>query len=278
MSASPRELLERLCAPVDDPRPAPATLVIVAHPDDEVVGAGARLPRLKQAVFAHVTDGAPRDGRDAALHGFATAQEYAGARQRELEAALTLAGISQSQTRALGFADQEASLHLAALARRVMALMREIRPEVVLTQPYEGGHPDHDATAFAVHAARKLLPMKGVHPPVVLEMTAYHNSSGGIRPGVFLPAEGADTVTLDLSEVERDFKRKLLECFPTQQGTLQYFPVWTERFRIAPAYNFTQPPHTGTLFYEMYPWGMTGDRFRALAQEAMKELHLSGAI
>src|ERR1051325_5216230 len=39
--------------------------IVAAHPDDETIGAGAYLARLSQAIFIHVTDGAPRDMRDA---------------------------------------------------------------------------------------------------------------------------------------------------------------------------------------------------------------------
>lgn len=46
------------------------------------------------------------------------------------------------------------------------------------------------------------------------------------------------------------------------------FPIDVERFREAPEYDFTQPPHEGRLHYEYFDWGMTGDRWRSLASEA----------
>jgi len=45
-----------------------------------------------------------------------------------------------------------------------------------------------------------------------------------------------------------------------------------ERFRAAPVYDFTQAPHPGKLFYENFDWGMTGERWRDLAAEALNEL------
>ena len=59
------------------------TLIVAAHPDDEIIGAGAQLPRLSQAYFLHLTDGAPKDMRDASALGFVTREAYAEARRRE---------------------------------------------------------------------------------------------------------------------------------------------------------------------------------------------------
>lgn len=273
-------LLELLCARADDARPLPPTLVIVAHPDDEVIGAGARLRRLRTATLVHVTDGAPRRGRDAEAQGFASREAYAQARRGELAAALAAAGVSGLRTRELGFADQEATHRLVELTLSIEQLIQREQPLIVLTHPYEGGHPDHDATAFAVHAACARGRVKRF---AILEMTSYHVGPNGILPGEFLPApsgeaDAARAITLTLDAHERELKQRVMACFTSQQGTLQYFGVEQERFRPAPRYDFTRPPHEGKLFYEYYEWGMTGERFRSLAREAMEQLGVEGAI
>lgn len=270
--------MSKLCAAVDDPRPAPSTVIAVAHPDDEVIGAGARLLRLHDAVFVHVTDGAPRDPSYAAAAGFGTREDYARARREELAAALGLAGISPERMRRLDLIDQEASFHLAALSRRMAEIMRELRPEAALTLPYEGGHPDHDATAFAVHAACRLLREENIAPPAIIEMTSYHERGGAMSTFEFLPHHGQPVVTLILSEAERDLKRRMIDCFITQREALRAFPLELERFRPAPLYDFTRPPHRGLLYYERFDWGMAGDRWRSLARAALAELHIEGLI
>ena len=45
-----------------------------------------------------------------------------------------------------------------------------------------------------------------------------------------------------------------------------------ERFRLAPRYDFTQPPHAGDLHYEQFGWELTPQRWRSLAAAALKEL------
>jgi LmbE family N-acetylglucosaminyl deacetylase len=146
----------------------------------------------------------------------------------------------------------------------------------VLTHPYEGGHPDHDATAFAVHLARELM---SAAPPVVLEFTSYHLSGDGIATGAFLPAgvtasaENPPAAALALALEERERKRRMIACFASQAETLAQFPVGeVERFRVAPAYDFTRAPHDGTLHYERFDWGCTGEEWRARAAVALDAL------
>src|SRR6185503_8216928 len=116
------------------------------------------------------------------------------ARNREGLAALGLAGFPEDRLIMMGLVDQEASLDLAGLARAICVLLTRLRPAVILTHPFEGGHPDHDATSFAVHAGRALLgrsrPHDGAAAPVILEMACYHaGSDGSVARSRFLTRE-----------------------------------------------------------------------------------------
>ncbi|HZR46918.1 MAG TPA: PIG-L family deacetylase [Candidatus Manganitrophaceae bacterium] len=263
---------------IGDPPSLPFPMVVAAHPDDEVIGIGGRLPTLKGVRLIHLTDGAPRDPRDAEAAGFRTREDYGWARRSELNDALRLAGIGPERCLQIGLIDQEASLHLRELAVRLAGLLSALQAGVVFTHPYEGGHPDHDAAALGVHAACRLLERRGVSPPALFEFTSYHVREGRLAVFDFLPAAGDQVTTIVLPEEVRLLKRKMLGCFATQQKVLASFPVEIERFRPAPRYDFSRPPHPGRLHYESFEWGMNGERWRGLAREALDALGLEGAL
>jgi LmbE family N-acetylglucosaminyl deacetylase len=158
------------------------------------------------------------------------------------------------------------------LGHELVRHFSEIQPRIIITQPYEGGHPDHDATAFAVHIACSITARENNLQPIIVEMSAYHNSRGSMATGKFLPPDGCEVLPRVLSNEERQFKRNLFACFKTQLSVLKYFPIDVEVFREAPNYDFAAPPHSGPLYYEFFDWNMTGPLWRELAREALLEI------
>jgi LmbE family N-acetylglucosaminyl deacetylase len=245
-------------------------MVIAAHPDDETIGLGATLRLFQDGLLLHVTDGAPRDGHDMEAHGFAAPADYAAARQRELSAALAAGGAGRLRRAGLGLPDGEAWHDLADLARRVCGMVRAKRPAAIFVHPYEGGHPDHDATCFAAHAVCRMLGDSG---PTLLEMTSYHRGDAGRVTGTFLPG-GAAEIAVVLNDSERRCRSAMLACFATQQAVLAGFETAVERYRVAPHYDFTRPPHQGRLYYEGEAWGTAGALWRENAAAALAALGL----
>ena len=247
-------------------------LILVAHPDDEAIGAGALLGHYPHAVVAHLTDGGGVEETTAIARGFPSRSAYAAARRAEVLAALSIVGIPEQRVRSLGIPDGEAGSRLVESSRVIMELLDDEQPDVVLTHPYEGGHSDHDATAFGVHLAAGILRREGGRAPIILELTSYHHSNGERIRGQFIARDGVRVRTLVLDEQARARKISMFQRFASQSDVLGKFPVHVERFRVAPRYLFTEAPHEGVLDYERFCVRITGNEWRASAARALEML------
>lgn len=246
-------------------------VVIVAHPDDEVVGAGGLISRLDDVTVLHVTDGVPNNNR-ASNAAADEGSETARALRRESRTALALANVLPEHIVEFGLSTEQAPLELVELTRRIAAFLMQATPDVVLTNPYEGGDPDHDATAFATHAALRLMREKGFEPPSIFEIAMYPTPDSNKRVLDFLPSEAAEVTTLLLDKKAHDLKRKMFDCFSAPPDLHRENSFGRERFRRPPRYNFAAPPNGGKLNYERVAPGVHGNEWQELVRKAWSEL------
>ena len=246
-------------------------VVLAAHPDDEVIGLASFLPAwARRVIVVHVTDGSPLDLADANAAGYATRESYAVARRIEAEAALALAGISPRSILALGFRDQELSFRLVQLISRLVGLFESLKPELIFTHPYEGGHPDHDSVSLGAAAACRQCRIRGA----MLEFCSYHAAGDRLISSDFLPYDGVPTASKILTIEERALKQAMIDAHKTQTRVLKQFAVDIERIRPAPVYDYRRAPHAGRLHYEGRIGALTGAAWRLLAEAAEKEASL----
>jgi N-acetylglucosamine malate deacetylase 2 len=250
--------------------------VIVAHPADEVVGAGCLISKLADVTVLHVTDGAPCDTQDAKAAGFEERSEYAQARRQECLSALALANVAEDRVVDFEVPNQCAPQCLADLTKRITAFLQQSSADIVVTHPYEGAHPDHDATAFATHAALRLMKQNGFKPPVLFEMALHPSTDFKARVPEFLPGAGGDTTILLLDERAQELKQRMFACFQTQRESLDVSPIGPEKFRQPSTYDFSAPPQIGKLYYENFDWALRRDEWQALANKALADLFPKG--
>lgn len=249
-------------------------MLVVAHPDDETVMLGAQMPRLAGLEIVTVTDGAPEDMTDARAHGFDSREAYAEARRREQAAAVALAGVGEDRIGHVGFTDQSAAHRLGDLCPVLAALFAARAPEIVVTHALEGGHPDHDAVAFAVRAARILAMRGGAQAPEIVEAPLYRLREKMRVFQHFDEDAGAPETTLALDEAGLDLKRRMMAAHETQAAVLAPFTPEVERLRPAAPVDTDVLPNEGALHYEVHPWGLDGKTWLARVAAARAEFDL----
>lgn len=226
-------------------------LVLIPHPDDEVVACAANIQRAQDAqseLFAlYLTTGClaqetrwpwQRRGHDLAL-----------ARRRvEAEKAAQFLGLKP-----VGFSLRPTR----GIVRDLAAALGEIREAVVrydidqLWVPaYEGGHADHDAVNFLAALLRK---EEGFKDLSILEFAEYNFAGGKANPNAF-PIPGSKDQLVRLTPQERERKAQALAFYKSERGNLGYTGCSYESFRPLPAHDYSRPPHKGTLWYARFHW------------------------
>jgi LmbE family N-acetylglucosaminyl deacetylase len=142
-------------------------LFVGAHPDDETFGIGGTLARYAAAgvkvYYACATRGEVGTADAESMKGFSSVGDMRWAEMECAARTLGLAGVFHLGYRDSGMAgsadnSNPASLNMAPIeqaAGRVVKIIREIKPQVVITHDPVGGyrHPDHIAAHRATLAA-----------------------------------------------------------------------------------------------------------------------------
>lgn len=240
------------------------TLVLVAHPDDESVGCGALLQRIREPIVVFATDGAPQE--EVFWNKYGSRLRYARVREEEARRALATIGVSELEflgsqplPSGEGICDQELHEHLGEACTRLNSIIRRRRPEAIITLAYEGGHPDHDACSILAFS------LGTQHGLSVWEFPLYHrNSSGEMVYQRFVVPDLHEETILEITPEEMEYKTAMFETYTSQHPFLLEFDPKIERFRRQHVYDYSQPPHAGKLNYEEWKWQATGSQVCAL--------------
>ncbi len=234
------------------------TVMLVAHPDDEVIGFGALMQRMCRPIVVFATDGAPRDEQFWKPYG--SRENYAEVRRQEGRAATLLGGAQPvflaDRTRD-GIADQELFRRLPAAIKAFEHLVAQIQPHALLTLAYEGGHPDHDACCFIA----SLIGRRAQIP--VWEAPLYHRRKNGKGAVQSFHVHTGKEFELKIEGTPLATKIEMFQTYKSQKLVLDGFRPELEQFRPLADYDFTRPPLPWKLNYEHWGWKMSGEEVAA---------------
>jgi LmbE family N-acetylglucosaminyl deacetylase len=221
-------------------------LILVPHPDDEVVGCAALIGRAR-AVGAQVhtlllTTGVPPVER---LWPWARAGYRARVETRLAEYERCRARLDTVEAGRLLIPSRTLKDHMPDAYALIRDAIEAIRPDILWVPAYEGGHQDHDTANFLGSLFRDRID--------VWEFSEYTFWGGKVRSNWF-PETSRTTMAIQLSAGERAEKRALLDQYASERGNLSHIGCECEVVRPMPSHDYGAPSHPPPLFYQRFQW------------------------
>ena len=208
----------------------PTLLAVFAHPDDETYRCGGTLALLAQrGVRAHVLTATRGQAGSCGDPPLCSRDQLPIWRERELQCACAALGIEPP--RLLDYQDgQLAEADRETIIAEILAVAREVRPQVMLTYGPEGvsGHPDHVAIGqCAAEAFRRAEAIDALYTVAVPRSLAERLGMTQVR------AVPDEQITLTVN-VALAWEQKLaaIHCHHTQLGESPILAASPERQRL----------------------------------------------
>ena len=223
-------------------------LLLIPHPDDEIVGFSAAVGRAKKQgaeVFGlYLTHGCLAQDTlwpwQRYRYDSFVARRRAEAEQVAQRLGLTTLGWPSRPARHLW-------RDLPAVETAILDAIDSCAINQLWLPAYEGGNADHDAlnaVGGKVGRDRKIP---------VLEFAEYNFKDDKAQAQTFPAPNGTETV-LRLTHEEQAEKRALLELYVSEQKNLNYVGTIQEVYRPLALYDYALPPHEGALWYTRFQW------------------------
>lgn len=209
-------------------------LVFAAHQDDEVLGLGLTLARHRsngdRVTVVFTTNGAGGNWKESN----AVKRAVAAARFKEACDALAVISIDAAEIVCLGFPDGGLHRYIPQASEDIATLILAIAPQTIYVHAIEGGHLDHDVTAFVVQEVSARLRIEPV-----FEWAEYNSEAPGGQPisdarfasDPYVPDFECAPTPFD----QRDFtsKQQMLAKYASQAVSIRYYPFRSEILRKA---------------------------------------------
>ena len=229
----PETLIGRLNFP-PPPHGEGGVLVFAAHQDDEVLGLGSTLAKHRsrgdRVTVVFTTNGAGANWKESN----AAKRAISAVRFQEARDALAVISIDAAEIICLGFPDGGLHRYIPEASDDIATLIRTIVPHTIYVHAMEGGHLDHDVTAFVVQevSARLLIER-------VFEWAEYNSEARGGQPladarfasDPYVPDFDCAPTPFDQSEFTS--KQQMLAKYASQAVSIRYYPFCSEILRKA---------------------------------------------
>jgi LmbE family N-acetylglucosaminyl deacetylase len=221
-----------------------AVVYISPHPDDVELACGALMRRTLErglsTKYICVTDGDPLDryGGNAVVRN-RLGKHYSCIRRAESRRALARLGLNLCDAIYWTFPDLALCEHIDRLIDQLASVTRDAC--AVVCCPFEGGHPDHDISRFALAVLRT----RRKQSFQVIEYASYNRQ--GYQ--VFLDPSGEER-TLHVTGHERKLKEEVANMFQSQKIETHRFSTLREEYRpteptdaLKHYTRYRKPPH-----------------------------------
>lgn len=205
---------------------------ISPHPDDVELCCGILIKHLIcsgiKVYYSGITNGAPSPEVLSIIKSLPglpdnyNRLEYKTIRRKESIKALRVLGVDLAQVEFLNWPDLECYKHISGIIREFHKIMKIA--DGIFCCPFEGGHPDHDITRFALAVASRQIDYSG-H---IFEYASYNNRGYQIFQRDF-PC----CFTFNIKPQERKIKQQIAKIFVSQKEEMKQFRTDVERFRQA---------------------------------------------
>lgn len=229
-------------------------LVLSPHQDDESLGLATFLQRMQgDKYIVYLTNGAPHKGypiqKNKMFPPFSNPDEYAAVRKKEALKATRILEIPCANITFWDSVDSCLALDLEQRFDDLKGLINRINPDIILSPPYEGAHPDHDACAVLAKTINRTCAGK-----VKCYEYALYNQVGGIpRFNDFMTDSDSEEYAIMASPEELRLKNLIIDCYISQKGDIvDRFPRDIERIRPAEFWTINGQKPASLSFAEKY--------------------------
>lgn len=221
-------------------------LILVPHPDDEIVACAATIARAQAegaTIFAaYLTTGCVAH---ATLWPWQRKQHDGRIARRKLEAAQVAEQLGILPVMWSQCAARYLWRMLPQVLEEVNALIEQYQIDQIWVPAYEGGNADHDGlNAIGGYLSAMVS---------VLEFAEYNWLNGHCNNNRF-PYPTPETISFELTPEERARKEALLKLYASEKLNLSYVTAARESFRQLKDYDYSKPPHPGLLWYMRFQW------------------------